>query len=337
MSRVAFAFLTAFFTTFSTIALGQSVPEIQLSPLSLPGFQQDQLRGDAPFPNVAMDQSGVVWLPGRDSIWRWSTADNTLQKIGPLLRKVSQSDRLQHVGSDGTSLFVASNLRLFQVQGTPRRVLMYESNAASDLSASDMKSLGFAGEGDNFWWLTTRKAYRVDRYGKILKPAERRLRLKESDLIAFDPLTQQLWVARDKSVVSLNLKDPKAKPLPVNRTSRKIRGLKYQNGEIWLWTDFAVVRLESDGKRIQTIPVDPGRKLVTIDIKPSKHAFLFDDGLFEIYDLQTKHVIRRMVSTAPIQAMSVGSEDSLAVLSGGMPMAFKMTRLPHFGRKSKDH
>jgi len=348
--RTALLAASGFLVCFHSAA-AEPVPQkrqsaiLPAAELTMTGYQTAQFELDLPIKTMAIDSSGVAWLAGRTSVWRWDAAGNSLQRIGLMgavgeahAKKNNVDHGLQILGNDGVSLFAATGDRLFQIQGEPRRVLLY----AAELPTGHRRSLGFVGQGDSFWWLTAGGVFRFDRYGKRLVRAPRALKLLESDAAALDPASMRLWVARGAKLVSLDMSSTDGKATEIVNTSSPILGVQFVNGELFAWTARAFMRFDATGRRKQTIPVEGNRALHSIVLSPSLHSFLFRDGLLEMFDLQRQTTSRyhlanvasvdsgstaaRAKARAGLAGLAIGGEGLIGLVANGRPRLFRLPR-----------
>src|SRR5262249_23122083 len=125
---------------------GDKESTASLLDLQLPSFQQAAIAADKSIQDVMLEPTGVTWLLGRTSIWRWNAGGKGLKRLKLGDAKVADQDVLRHLGTDGVSVFAAGESALYQAQWAQGRVFRYPLKQRGP-------SFGFSGYGDDFWLL----------------------------------------------------------------------------------------------------------------------------------------------------------------------------------------
>jgi len=307
----------------------------------LPNFQERELERDLPVRDLMTGPDGTVWLLGRSALWNWDLNKNTLRRILLVWEErvlepagVKKAEKLVSLGSDGSSVFVGSTRYVYQIasqdtDATPK-VMRYKIPGSSKVIP-----VGFAGVGERFMWVTSTHAFLFDRYGKKLRSVPFASPLRATDnLLALDS-SEELLVSRDKQIWKIKLtKSPAGvfgfeKPVTVQKLSNPVVGLLPLPGGYLAHTAFTVMHQSWTGKRLQTIPVENDRKIARAYADDKRHAYIFSDGLCEVYDLKPESVRRYQLSPdliRDVQAMLLPNESNLLLLAGGKVTAFSLSQ-----------
>lgn len=297
------------------------VASVALIDLQLPTFQQAALAADEPVQDLLLEPTGVTWLLGRTSLWRWAAESKSLKRLKFGDPKLAEQDVLRHLGTDGLSVFAAGEGALYQAQWTQGRVFRYPLQPKAP-------TFGFAGFGDDFWLVQATGLFQFDRYGRTLQPKSTGVQLSKGDLTYFDTQRKTLWVARKTKLIKQVLGG--SAPVVTLNASHRLLGIAPGDNELILHTAHAVLRVDSNGKLKGSIPVESRRKLVSMNVTKDAHAYLFDDNLLEIYDVKKLTVTRYRLpleGVTEIKALAI-SGSFVALLADGRPRTFKRQTQP---------
>src|SRR5690606_5010760 len=148
------------------------------------------------------------------------------------------------------------------------------------------------GESDKVFWIHSRAIMHVDRYGRTLIPRYANTGLKAGDKVVFDANANILWIARGGNIQRVGLGDETPEPKTVFDAKNPILGLQLAGTQIMAHTSRSVIRLGGDGSHLGSIPVTGSRSLASMEIRAEQHAYLFTDGLLEVFDMRTKQLRR---------------------------------------------
>jgi hypothetical protein len=321
MRAALFASALAAFSSLSSVAFADATE------LTLPAYKATALANDAPVKDVLLDSHTGAWLLTANALWRWEFATKSLRRLN--LQRSGGTDAgdaspLARLGTDGLSVFAASDATMYQVQWRDGRIYRYTAKAALG-----GRTLGFAGDGDDFWMLHSKVLMRFDRYGKTLAPKYKTPfldGLESGDRIVFDPGKRALWFATGKSVYAVDFTGEAAAPRAVFTASHPLLGLSRAGSELLAHTASTVVRLGLDGRQHGAIPVEGRRKLVAVSLTPDAHAYLFSDRLLEVYEPRARTLSRHRLPLDDAKAVTrlrlVG--DLVAVLESGRGRIFRL-------------
>ncbi len=291
----------------------------------LPGFQKAALRKDAPLQDILFKENNLV-ITGNHNLWVWNTNRNELKRY-PLQKKTKGVFKLRNLGTDGRSLFAASSNTLYQISQAASKTKIMKFRLPHGKNGL---TLGFAGTGDDFWWMHTSGILRIDRYGKTLIPTFGPMKLTRKHRIHFDIKSKYLWTAKDNVLTRINLGvRPPTKKI-VLRAKNNFRGIGGSTNGVVLHTSRSVLRIDNEGKILQAIPVEGHRGLLKMSHQDEVDSFLFSDRLLEVYDSSTKSVAFHSLpieSTKGIRSLAV-QKDYVAVLQRGNVHLYKLTKKP---------
>ncbi len=279
----------------------------------LPGFKAAALEKDLPVADILLAGADSVWIAGKQSLWNWRLSEGRLTKI-------ALDEAPQKLAFDGLSVFAAGKKRLFQYQVATKRLFVYQIPGAVDGNA-----VAFGGAGDDLWLVHARGLFAVDRYGKTLNPMKRLGFLTAGDLAAYDPAHKKLWVARGKEVSAVDLESG-AEPKTILTVKRPLLGLALDAGQVVLHTAQSVLRLDAGtAKTRKSIPVQGARKLTAMAVAKDRHAYVFDDYLLEIFDVEKKtaHSFKLGIDGEEGVSRLAVAGDTAAMLVGDRVRAFR--------------
>lgn len=313
---------------------------LSASEIDIPGYQKHKLQKDLPARDLLLDRD-TLWVLGQRYLWKWNLIETkSLQRI-KLQKAIRKNMALTSLGTDGVSIFTASAESLLQIRLNPLEVLKFElKNIDPKIRKNFVKKrkqfapLGFAGWGDDFWWIHSAKLYNIDRYGKTLIPKRIPAKLKKSDLVQYDPFSDVLWVSRDRSLYKI---DTSGKPREKNtkrsqrilKSKGKIRSIKLLQNGLLVQTSQTLLKLDEKGSILRAIPVESSRKLLSMSIGKAQHGYLFDDGLLEIYKTNRRHSLRYRVpsfKTRSKEIMSQTAGNLFAWIDRGTPRVLRLAR-----------
>ena len=139
-------------------------------------------------------------------------------------------------------------------------------------------------------------------------------RYSESQRAAFSIRSASRGEAREVyKTTKLSLKEP-SKTTLFHRTNNEIKQMFLDDDFMTLVTSNAIVLLGYNGKVIKSIPVKKGRSLVSSNINSQQHLFLFEDGLLEIFQPESKHIIRSVLPAINAKQIQVARHKNFITL-----------------------
>lgn len=243
----------------------------------LPTYLQGVLKEHLPILDIKAFEERGFWLLSSGSLWIWRLESKGLTEINLDQGDPSQAP-LQVLGSDGIAMFAASKSNLFQITWPDRRVFRY-----SLPHGPDETTLGFSGTGDDFRIVHTRGILRFDRYGKTVKLEQEFNSILKGGKIKYRPQDNTLWRIDGKILEKANAKEPNLHFKMLLKTHYPLTDLADDGQGMAVHTPYALLRISNLGKIIKSIPVEGRRSLLAMNITAQSHAYIFSDGLLEIY------------------------------------------------------
>ena len=345
---LAVTFLCSVLGLFPKAAFSVEASRLEAREWGLPNFQERELDKDLPIIDVLVGENQNVWLLGQRSLWLWNLNSNMLQRVlilweDKVLDQSKNTEKLVKLGSDGASIFVGSTRFVYQIVAVANesapKVLRYKIPQSSKL-----QPVAFVGSGDRFMWLTSNQAFMLDRYGKKLQVVTVASPFKGSDRVLADAGGSGLTLTRDKQIFKVELnKNAKGefilgKPELQQKLTNPVLGLHSLPDGYLVHTAFTALRHDTNGKRIQTMPVENDRRLAKITITEKQHGYLFEDGLLEVFDLQAEQTRRFQIPADYAKTSSsvhLAGDSNLLVLTDGKIKAYSLTRTVNSPRVSR--
>lgn len=285
----------------------------------LPRYQSLSLDKDFPASNLILDGS-TLYIAGRRSIWKWNLKGKALRRINLFGKK--EKGQLKGLTTDGISIMTAYDKGVFRVRKNPLRVLKY-----THPMAVGGKTIALTGQSDKILWVHSKAIMNVDRYGQTLIPRFVKTGLKPGDKVLHDSIGGILWISRGntirRAVIGATIKSPEV----VFESKKKILGIHLAGSQLMAHTARSVIRLNQEGKHLQSIPVTGSRELATMQILGNSHSYLFSDGLLEIFNLtsRTSRRYKLPLENARNAVLGVG-EGVATVIDDGIPRAFSLSQ-----------
>jgi hypothetical protein len=254
-------------------------------------------------------QSPMVWILKDLKIWGWNLFDNSLMSFDLHLLKNETNPSTQHAAKN-TGKLLASPLLQYK-----RKLFFSISNYFYQFDIESKKFyrllfdqsktgrvLNIIGQEDFVWILTTKGFFKFNLIEKtIIDYKAYDLRFSNNQGIFLD--SEKFVTLSKKNVVMLDVKDlnaaqssAKISSKNIYKTRNKFIGIKKIDENLFFVnTPKNIIKFNEVGKILQTIPIEKGRELIESFIEPTSHAFLFNDGLLEIFDQKTKKIMRLIV------------------------------------------
>lgn len=267
-------FWTPLFAADETIILSTSETNLELN-------QSKSLENDAPFSDVALDDQHAAWICGRTAIWRWSMEQKTLVKL-PLVD--NQNDKLSKLITNGSGLYAASDKSIFQIRLNPRKIVRFDHPGEGQGQTLDLYQ-----NNESLWWIHQNGIVQI-KSGQEKKPTTFFApELKDAEHAVFDAANLVLWVAKGGRLGVIDFRHSTPKFTVVHQAKDGFIGLEQAKGDVFAHTNYTVLRFDAVHRTLsQIIPVEDKKKLLAMDIDGNSHAYLFNDALYEYFDLQTK-------------------------------------------------
>jgi len=298
-----FFFIIAIFVSEnSSLASEQGKESViaNISEILLPEFQATEISKDGHVID-AINTGNTLWILTKKILWKWSFLERKVQKI-TLLQK-SNSDNLISVGSDGLNIYVAYTSGVFQFDLKQGKVFKYSFSTKTAI-----KSAQFYGYGDSFWIIANDQLSRIDRYGKTIVQHAKLPQSSLNAVASFDPENLVFWYANKSSLYKVRI-DQQSKPEKVLQLKQNIKTIVAKREGAIVTTQKTVLITDSKGKRIQTIPVERSRNIMSASNDDNTHAYIFNDQILETFDLETQTVGRYLLPidrTTNIAGLRVG-------------------------------
>jgi hypothetical protein len=288
----------------------------------LPSYLQGVLTEHLPIVDIITSGERGLWLISKGSLWLWR-----LESKGLTHMNLDQGDPshapLQVLGSDGIAIFAASKSNLYQIIWPDRRIFRYSLPHGPDES-----TLGFSGSGDDFRIVHTRGILRFDRYGKTVKLEQPfRTSLKEGK-VKYHPQDNTLWRIQGKILEKANANEPNLNFKMLLKTHYPLTDLTDDGVGMAVHTPYALLRISNIGKIIKSIPVEGRRSLLAMNLTKQSHAYIFSDGLLEIYRPANSSAVSAKInlpSDAKIKKLVI-EDDLIGVLTDKGVHAFRITQ-----------
>lgn len=303
--------IAVFFSPKSSALPSPSLTLAHAEEFSLPTYLKGVLAEH--FPIVDMMPSGErgFWLISKGSLWLWRLEAKGLTQINLDQGEPSHTP-LQVLGSDGIGIFAASASSLFQIIWPDRRVFRY--TLPKGLNES---TLGFSGSGDDFRIVHTRGILRFDRYGKTIKLEHPfKVSLKDGKF-KYHPLDKTLWRIQGKVLEQAILVGENLDFKMLLKTHYPLVDLNDDGNGMAVHTPYALLRVNSAGKIIKSIPVEGRRSLLAMTITQKTHAFIFSDGVIEIYKSSNATLLSAKINLASEEKIKkiIVEDDLVGVLT----------------------
>jgi hypothetical protein len=271
-----------------------------ISEILLPEFQAAEIAKDGDVID-AINTGNTLWVLTKKTLWKWSFLERKVQKIS-LLQK-SSSDNLISVGSDGLNIYVAYTSGVFQFALKQGKVFKYPF-----VSKTPVTTAQFYGYGDSFWIVANDHLSRIDRYGKTIVQQAKLPQSSVQKVVGFDPENLMYWFANKNVLYKVRI-DQQAKPEKVLQLKQDIKTIVAKKDGAIVTTPKTVLITDANGGRVQTIPVEKSRRIVSASNDDNTHAYVFNDQILETFDLKTQSVGRFMLpidANAKIAGLKVG-------------------------------
>ena len=272
-----------------------------LTEYALPPYQRAALTKDLPVHDLALSEADggqpILTLLGQSALWQWRLTDRSLRRLHVGTRSPTTDGSeapATKLGSDGGHAFAAGTGVIYRCDWDTGKVFRFDSGAGHGMP------LTFAGSGDQLTLILTQGLLRLDPYGKAIRALDTIAPLKAGDLVAFDAKSGRLWRARGRQLRQYLIPPDLASGAPrrpaaeqlLFKASHDILGLAYFDGHLLVHTAHTVLSLGDDGSLLRAIPVEGPRRLMRAIFNRGAHAYVFDDGLLEIYRPDSKAVER---------------------------------------------
>ncbi len=312
LALIAFAGSQAFAVDYSTAR----IENVELSTAHAAEISQD-------FPIVDIqlsDTKEILWLLGQKNLWRWNIDSQTLNRTS-FKTILSKEEAFRRLGTDGLSVFAASDRAVYQVQYAPFKVLRFAH------PSDEGETIDLFHNQDLFGWLHSGGHFYVDRYSKNLVQAFKGAQpFKPGDKAYFHKATGTVWYANLKNISVMEMSSGKTTFL--RTAGEPVIGIGGTANDVFVYSGREILKFSANKKVVnQVIPVKGSRDIVAADFSDDVHMYLFQNGSLEIYHLASKH---SMISKIPVQDLGVDTkltrEGNLAVvLYNGKFLAFRIT------------
>ena len=245
------------------------------------------------------DHDYGLWILKDKKIWRWNFVQNSLNSfdIGISPRFVEEKSSF-----DRKTIFLINHKKklvfcldnFFYLFDTDDRKLFFLPFVQKKFG----NVLDLVTQDTNLSILTQKGFFQFD-------PNQRKI----SDYIPYDFelykkggffLDHETFIVNFDQFIGIIEINKEKKIKKIYKSKSTILGTKKINdNQIILATSETIVRIDRNGRILQMIPIERGRKLSQFQVSSMQHAFLFSDGLLEIYDIETKKVSRWVLPISP--------------------------------------
>lgn len=301
--------------------------ELKLAPIKPKTLQGEAMIADAARGRpIYRSDTKDLWVVGDASLWRWNLEDASVSRL-PLPKHLRAPFRLLGVdgqkisGFDDAAVWLLDHTKLAWIK------LNYEfKNGCLAGAVSFLKSI------TNFssFILSACGSYNIDsavqrvdfRASKLLRMEEvRGLASGEDSLGEFIVFNQKRQILRER------LRAGAADREVVYVSKFDLKGIVSGVGNIFAWTDKALVVFDQKVRRQKVVPVVGQRKISSFGLSHVHHALIFDDGTMELMDIKSK---KKWFGTGlPRDAQSIDFiEDGkymVVSVARGEPQVFRVT------------
>lgn len=298
MNRViisSFLLLAVFFNT-AYANPNRSSSFYKYREISLTGHQKTVLTKDKPIKDIYISSDKKsVWILGQKHLWLWKIKNKSLKKYALL---GDQQDTNNHtsmekiVSTKENSIIVLAKNTLFLVKNNSKDILKFNFNGYNG-----GKTVGHGQANHTFYWLHTDGIKSIDLKTNKIKDLPYRGIFKSNDKAWIEANHEEIWILRNNLVLKKELRPNKVKTHFIHKGLNKFIDLITINNEVYTYTNYSVIRFDTKNETFKAIPVEGNHKLSQAFINSQKHAYLFNDGLLEIYQLQQKVKKQYMINT----------------------------------------
>lgn len=304
-----------------------SYVELKLVPIKPKTLQGEAMIADAARGRpIYKSDTKDLWFVGDASLWRWNLEDGSASRL-PLPKHLHTPFRLLGVdgqkiaGFDDSAVWLLDHTKLSWVK------LNYEFQKGCLAKAvpfvksiTHFSSFLLSACGS---YIIDSSAQRVDfRASKLLRMEEvQGLAAGEDSLGEFIVFTQKRQILRERFRAGAGDREV------VYVSKFDLQGVVGGIGNIFAWTDKALVVFDLKVRRQKVVPVVGQRKISSFGLSHVHHALIFDDGTMELMDIKSK---KKWFGTGlPRDAQSIDFiEDGkymVVSVARGEPQVFRVT------------
>lgn len=259
----------------------------------LPDYHATKLAEDEPFRDIVLrsvEKNGKttpeIWLSGRACLWRLNIADQSMRRYRLIEEPREALHRILVDQVDG-SILVASSTGIFDVDPASDKIFHYP--LPDGLKA---KTTGLFGIGDLVVWTTESDLLQLDRYGHRLQRTELPKALSGSTSIFWSPVMKSFWFGKGQTLGLYRL-DGSDRAAQVWLAPASIAGITSDDSSVFVWTKSTVARfaagaVSNQPDKLAEIQVASKRQLNLSAVGAAYQAWLFNDGVLEVYDAGSK-------------------------------------------------
>lgn len=254
-----------------------------LEELQLPETSLAAIREDTPISDFSVVQNQSVIFLGQNCLWRWNIRVNEMRKLcrNRLFPNANTAESLTSFVLNGQKILITTDTKLLEFD--PEVQSVTEFSAPLEPGESIRKILG---QGDHIWLVTTARLYNVDRYGKKILPIKSKKGSVSSisaRVFAEGPSGKLLWAAPLAEGDQIFLLDSSGGQLS-EKLKDNVTAMGRGKENVLLAFRRAIGVYDSNLKQTRLIPVENNRLIAAASFQEGKHAFLFEDGICEVYD-----------------------------------------------------
>ena len=276
--------------------------------------QGQAIKKDYPMRDLAIN-SQELWLLGKRYLWYFNLRNHRLRKFD-FSQTIASNDRL-FLAREGERVYLASSQLVFELGERPR--IDYLGNNKRRIK----EFFGFIADRQNFIWLTGNGAEILDRRNNNWSSF--RYPLIKDDRVVLSPQRQVMWLKRGKNLSIINRDQTTKQILTANDLD-----LQAGNDSLYVKRTKTVLRYSYDGQLLQVIPIKTRRRLTAMHVGDSGHGYLFNDGLFEYYNLSKKLLLYAQMNFQYLNKKTISDFDlsasRFAFLDNGRGRIFVLTK-----------
>ena len=288
-----------------------------LKEMNLSQKQAKELSSDLPAKAVVVDPFENIWFLGNNFLWKWIPMRNTLEQI-----KLLTAHPLKNLAVSGENVLVSDDEQIFQIESEPFKVISIPS------PGKESRSLAIVGEAtDVMYWIKSDGVYEISTAEKTLRKIyTHSVSESEDSKFLFFPENKTLWMTKNKELSYISYGDSR-KPKKIGKIEKNITDIQKSHDDVFAMSQHSVFRYTKRAKLIQTIPVNPQRRIVLSSLQPSTHAYIFQDRLFEVHLPSDGKIFHFYLDIGRIhRAKTMSLRDSyLAIILDGNPRVFRFS------------
>lgn len=244
--------------------------------LRLPHMQEKTVRGDAPLSSSIWDQdTGSLWFFGETSLWLWRVDKSKLSRINhPIIRS------RKHVAHNSRFTWIAN-------QNSIQKIDRHNTLIEEVYSNPRLSIQGLHLQGEMLVVTSSKKAILFDQENNLLSKIEINNKLDSSYYHG-----TKIWTYDDGLLMT-------EKGIGTKRILSCLgesRSPQFLEKSVMIYCKDRLYRFSLEGRLIQVIPNKTQVDLLSWDITPNSHSYVFANKVVEIFDINKKTSNRYQLS-----------------------------------------